>query len=385
MRRPLQRRHGAHPRPRTSGDSVSSPLQHSTLQRSPNRELGAGYAWCFVMGGELCASASPHTPINSPLLRGSTRAAWKNCTDPCSCTLDGRSASVPVAEVGCSMHPIGSVELVATRLSTEPRGDAGSWTLAGWCYVAGGQRCERAVPSKVYGPGAALRPCWPLAIACACSTSAWSGTELVTEFLSYSVAELGCQVFESGDSQCITAGGLDCTRAIRVYDIRKKSDFGVAGTLRSRCASDCNCMTAGESSLDLRSKLDVSLTGCGSQISRMPLPRNAGGGQDLFCFVQGGQSCASALALTTDFTVVSARPIGPKDSTLAVKTCTSLKEACACTATGVSGGVKVGTTYAKLGYVPFVGCGDHRGDRWPQCYTAAGNSASSHGHRIHRA
>jgi hypothetical protein len=328
--------------------------------------LGAGYNWCFVKGGDKCSSASIDTPLNKDLLRGSTRAAWKNCTDRCSCTLQGFSGNVPVAEVGCAMHPIGTEEKVEARLSTAPKDGVGSWTLVGWCYVEGGSSCEGAVPSIVYAAGAALRPCWPQAVACRCSESVWSGTQLVTELLG--ADQLGCDTY----NECFNVGGLDCTRSVQ-FD-GKKNDFGVSGTLRGNCQSDCDCMN--ENQLDIRSKLDVSLLGCSSQLSRTSVALNPAGGNDLFCFVRGGQSCDHALPVTREFGLVSVQllrpiPIGPDDS-LAIKTCTGLKAACACTTTAVSGGVKVGEKSSSAGFLPFVGCANHRSMSQPQCYTVAG-------------
>ena len=120
--------------------------------------------WCFVTGGMQCKAATP-----SHLSPG---AAWRECvSSQCGCTTDGMSGSVNVTpKVGC-----------------QERSQHG---LAGFCYVAGGEKCAtivaKAAPNSldataslafadppVGEPGAAYRICAPEA--CQCTKTGLSG------------------------------------------------------------------------------------------------------------------------------------------------------------------------------------------------------------------
>ena len=118
--------------------------------------------WCFVTGGTQCKAATPS--LLSP------GAAWRECvSSQCACTSDGMSGSTNVTpKVGCQ--------------------DRSAQGIAGFCYVAGGEKCatllagesledaraSHAFPKPPVGkPGAAYRICAPEA--CQCTKTGLSG------------------------------------------------------------------------------------------------------------------------------------------------------------------------------------------------------------------
>ena len=119
------------------------------------------FPWCFVAGGTQCKAATP-----SLLSLG---AAWRECvSSQCACTTDGMSGSTNVTpKVGCQ--------------------DRSAQGIAGFCYVAGGEKCatllagesldaraSHAFPKPPVGkPGAAYRICAPEA--CQCTKTGLSG------------------------------------------------------------------------------------------------------------------------------------------------------------------------------------------------------------------